>query len=313
METKKLKKNLILIFQICLFLFSIGTLISNIITAFSKGARLFNGGYYEITQSPWPSGNRSVISKELYVVKRDFLIENCSRYDYIHGNLANYKYIANGATIAFFWIAELTKLILSIIDIYLAVVAYRDEGPDKPTHRNACCRACCKVCNCCVCVLTVLMKVIFISTAYAMPTYFMSAFDYTTPCLKTQYELIYASWEPLILMYYVSIITYAIILFLVAGRSLNENFLRCRPNKVSNSSSESSKDDESADSIGSGTIVSICFTIVVMSVLVTTFTSLIVFFQMLIVKHGAKLTAASSAICILLNIFTMCFQSYGRL
>lgn len=294
--------------HLIMYLLGVATFISNIVTVFTKGIRIGSDAYYEVRELYESSDSRNVTTTRLYVVKRDFTIKNCSQSDYLDGNLANYKFIVNRITIAYFWIAELAKLILSTIELYLQFIAFRKDEPetDSSSGQGCCCKICSKTCSGCISASRKIMKAIYSSTAYAMPTFLMDAFNYSTPCLQTKYVVIWSEGEFRIIMYYASLTAYAIMLSLLLYRQFNKDFLKREQNNQSSSSRQSSEKGCKGDC----RVLQFIFLILLISVLFSWTTSIIVFFQMLIVKEAPKLVVVSGITMIVFSFLSECLCSH---
>lgn len=305
MVSEKSKKNLAFLFNVALFLFGLSTLINNIVKSFVNGLRVRIGNYDEIRESTWPIGNTTKISEELYVVKESYSVYNCQQSDYINSDdLGNYNFIKDGTTIAFFWVAEFIKLSISIVDLYVAIQIWRqiDIKPNSSTDETACQR-CKNACICCLKITGKVLKIVFISTTYAIPTYLINAFDYDTPCLVARYNVIGTSWEYLIVLYYFSIVLYGLVSM---GMIVSQFIEGCR--KCGQDCLDDMKDRDEKTSLRCKFVVNIGSAILLALMIVWCF-SLLTFFQMLFINYGPKFTAVAGAVDMIVRFGMQCAKN----
>ena len=306
MDKRKWKKHILMLFYLILFLYGIISFMYDIFAIFSKGVGIIRGDYYEFRKNSSSTfDNQTGISGEFYVVKKGFTFQNCNKSDYMT-NKKIYKYIKNGATIAFFWIAALSKLTVSTMDIYLEIKEYRADEPaqlEKNSFGEKCQQTCIYAGKGCL----MLIKIIFISTTCAIPTFMMAFYDYKTPCLilKTLDGVLHNLLDSdfMIITYYINIIIISMILLVFAVKRYHPEF--CSMNK-----SNREKSDDICRRIQ---IVAIIVIVIGFYTLINNFVSLFIFWHTLTIKFEGKFTAICSALTLvtatILN-FSYIFSSF---
>lgn len=216
MNCEKFKKYGPLIIEIVTFIYCVVVFIIDIATIFAKGVTIINGGYYEVRDSTWQVGNGNMASKKLYVFKRSFNVSDCNISDSMGESRENYNKIVNKSTIVFFWISELSKLVLLLVSLYVEYRLYLEGGPKlNESNDTGCSGICNKVCESrWKCTWKLINKTI-IATIFSIPAYSLASFDYTTPCLRTNYVLLLTDSSDLLAIYYVNIIFYIIVSFVI--------------------------------------------------------------------------------------------------
>ena len=232
-------------------------------------------------------------------------MHNCQRSDYIHSkDLENYNFIKDGTTIAFFWVAELIKLSISTVDLYVAIKIWRQiNNKPKALKDETCCHRCKNTCICCLKIIGKVLKIVFISTTYAIPTYLINAFDYETPCLVARYNVIGTSWRYLIVLYYFSITLYGLVSMTMIVSQFSEDCKQCGQDCL-----DDMKGRDEKTSLRYKFVTNIGSVILLALTIVWCF-SFVTFFQMLFISYGPKFTAVAGAVDMIVRFGIQCAQN----
>ena len=299
------KQTLWLIFHLAIYLLAWETLITNIVTIFVKSLTITRGRYYEQIFRQYYNNRSDVFTDYLYVIKHGYTVQNCTEpIGPERAHNYNYRFLKQSITLIFFWTGQLIMITVSSVDIFFTIQQYRHnqvETSSDPTSDTK--EGCCTKCgSCCSVVGSVLMKIgriVFVSTTYAMPAYYMANFDYTAPCL-TPYPALFLGDFGLI-FYYVNLSLMVVISTILLWRQIRTG--------ISETVFDIKELQTGLDKAGGGAIVCAFVTcnqkamlraaviqLAWMIVFVGLFGSMIIFFDKLTSKTGAFYTSVNGAL-----------------
>jgi hypothetical protein len=218
-----IKKILSLLFHSIIYILALETLITNIVNIFVPSLQVTRGNYYEVTVRS--SGNTSQLYTEyLYAIKYNYTIDNCTEpIGPINANNYNYQFLKVPVSLIFFWIGQLIMIVVSSTDMFFFIQEFRRELTEVKKESTSAEKndGCTKCKSCCKKFLSILMKIgrlVFVSTTYALPGYYMANFNYTTPCL-TPYPSLFLGDTGLI-FYYVNLSIMVVISVILLRRQI---------------------------------------------------------------------------------------------
>ncbi|CAF4386517.1 unnamed protein product [Rotaria socialis] len=199
------KQTLLLVFRLAIYLLAWETLITNTLTIFVQSLKVTRGSYYEVIDRQIHNTSNEY-TDYLYAIKDNYTVLDCTEpIGPVRDNNFNYRFLKQPISLIFFWIGQLIMIAVSSADIFCFIQQYR-RGPAEATNQSTTAeeRDCCMRCkSCCDKFGSILMKVgriVFVSTTYAVPAYYMANFDYKTPCL-TPYPKLFLGDTGLIFYY----------------------------------------------------------------------------------------------------------------